>query len=185
MNKVILILLYTCIVFSANAVNANVSNLLTFTNNHLGKIRFHSEPKPFNSATFDSITNEKVTISDFKGKFILLNFWALWCAPCVEEMPALNNLKALLKNESFDVIAIATGRNDKDKVNSFFETKNLTFLDQFFDPKSSFSRQFDIKVLPTTLMIDYEGREVGRVEGTLVWDSLESQKLFREWIKIR
>ena len=54
MNKVILILLYTCIVFSANAVNANVSNLLVFTNNDLGKIKFHSEPKPLNFATFES-----------------------------------------------------------------------------------------------------------------------------------
>ena len=73
----------------------------------------------------------------------------------------------------------------RDKVNNFFETNNLTFLNQFFDPKSLFSRQFNIKVLPTTLMIDSQGREVGRVEGTIAWDSLESQKLFREWIKIR
>ena len=185
MNKVRLILLYTCIVFSANTVNANVSNLLALTNNDLGKIRFHSEPKPLNFATFENITNKEITVSDFKGKFILLNFWALWCAPCVEEMPALDNLKAFLQDESFDVIAVATGRNDKDKVNNFFETNNLTFLNQFFDPKSLFSRQFNIKVLPTTLMIDSQGREVGRVEGTIAWDSLEAQKLFREWIKIR
>ena len=90
-----------------------------------------------------------------------------------------------LQDESFDVIAVATGRNDKDKVNNFFETNNLAFLNQFFDPKSLFSRQFNIKVLPTTLMIDSQGREVGRVEGTIAWDSLEAQKLFREWIKIR
>ena len=75
MNKVRLILLYTCIVFSANTVNASVSNLLALTNNDLGKIKFHTEPKPLNFATFENITGEKVTISDFKGKFILLNFW--------------------------------------------------------------------------------------------------------------
>ena len=108
MNKVRLILLYTCIVFSANTVNASVSNLLALTNNDLGKIKFHTEPKPLNFATFENITGEKVTISDFKGKFILLNFWALWCAPCVEEMPALDNLKTLLNDKSFDVIAVAT-----------------------------------------------------------------------------
>ena len=185
MNKVRLILLYTCIVFSANTVNASVSNLLALTNNDLGKIKFHTEPKPLNFATFENITGEKVTISDFKGKFILLNFWALWCAPCVEEMPALDNLKMLLNDKSFDVIAVATGRNDKSKVNNFFKTNNLTFLSQFFDSKSIFSRKLNIAVLPTTLMIDFKGREVGRVEGTLVWDSMESQKLFKEWIKIQ
>ena len=137
MNKVRLILLYTCIVFSANTVNANVSNLLALTNNDLGKIRFHSEPKPLNFATFENITNKKITISDFKGKFIILNFWALWCAPCIEEMPALDNLKAFLKDDSFDVIAVATGRNDRDKVNNFFETNNLTFLKSYYYGKES------------------------------------------------
>jgi hypothetical protein len=100
-------------------------------------------------------------------------------------MPALDNLKTLLNDKSFDVIAVATGRNDKSKVNNFFKTNNLTFLSQFFDLKSVFARKLNIAVLPTTLMIDFKGREVGRVEGTLVWDSMESQKLFKEWIKIQ
>ena len=185
MNIFKIILLYACISLCANNVNADVTNLIALDNNDLGKIRFHRESRDVTKISFESSNRDKHYISDFRGKFVLLNFWALWCAPCVKEMPAFNRLKEMLKNKDFEIITLATGRNSLTKVNDFFEEKNLMSLTQYFDPNSQFAKASGVKVLPTTLMINFEGKEVARVEGPINWDSSDSERLFLEWLEIR
>ena len=184
MNIVKITLLYACLSFGANTVSADIVNLLALANNDLAKIRFHREPKTYSELGFEGLEGTKISLSDFKGKFTILNFWALWCAPCVEEMPALDKLKGKLHNNNFEVIAVAMGRNSKDKINNFYKGKNLKFLGQYFDPTSELARKFKIKGLPTTIIINREGEEVGRVEGVIDWNSSDSEKLFLEWLKV-
>ena len=185
MNILRFTLLYACISLCANNVNADVTNLMALANNDLGKIKFHREPRDVTKISFEASNRDKHDISEFRGKFILINFWALWCAPCVKEMPALDRLKKFLQNKDFEIITLATGKNSTSKVNDFFEEKNLIFLKRYFDSKSEFAKASGIKVLPTTLMINYEGKEVARVEGTINWSSSDSKKLFLEWLEIR
>jgi len=184
MNIIKIILLYACISFGANTVSADIVNLLALANNDLAKIRFHREPKIYSDLAFEGLDGTKISISDFKGEFIILNFWALWCAPCIEEMPALDKLKGKLKNNGFEVIAVATGRNSREKVDIFYQQKNLKFLSQYFDPKSELARKFKIKALPTTVMLNRKGEEVGRVKGVIDWNSSDSEKLFLEWLQV-
>jgi thiol-disulfide isomerase/thioredoxin len=158
---------------------------MALANKDLGKIKFHREPRDVTKTSFETSDFAKQDVADFRDKFLLLNFWALWCAPCVKEMPALDRLKATLKNKDFEIITLATGRNSITKVQDFFEENRLMFLKQYFDPKSEFAKASGISVLPTTLMINYEGKEVARVEGIINWDSPDSKKLFLEWLEIR
>ncbi len=185
MNIFRLIILYAGISLCANNVNADITNLMALANKDLAKIKFHREPRDISETSFEASNQVKYYISDFRDKFLLINFWALWCAPCVKEMPALDRLKDILKNKEFEIITLATGRNSKSKVDDFFKEKNLRSLRQYFDPKSEFAKASGIKVLPTTLIINYDGKEVARVEGTIDWDSPDSEKLFSKWLEIR
>ena len=158
---------------------------MALANKDLAKIKFHRQPRDVSKIAFEASNQQEYYISDFRGKFLLLNFWALWCAPCVKEMPALDRLKDIQKNKDFEIITLATGRNSKSKVDDFFREKNLMSLRQYFDPKSEFAKASGIKVLPTTLIINYEGMEVARVEGTIDWDSSDSERFFSKWLEIR
>lgn len=108
-----------------------------------------------------------------RGRGVVLNFWATWCIPCVREMPALDALVAKLKDRGVDVIAVSEDRGALNKVPAFFKDKNIENLDLYFDQRGQLSRKLGIDGLPTTLLIDATGREVGRVKGVLEWDADE------------
>lgn len=119
---------------------------------------------------FFNAKEEPLTLSDFKGQGIVLNFWATWCPPCVYEMPALDNLAAQLNDQGVRVIAVSEDRNALAKVPAFFKDKGIEHLDVYVDPKSALSRKFGIDGLPTTLLIGADGQEIGRIKGVLQWD---------------
>lgn len=108
-----------------------------------------------------------------RSRGVVLNFWATWCLPCVREMPALDALAAKLRDRGVDVIAVSEDRNARDKVPAFFKDKGIENLDLHFDRKGQLSRKLGIDGLPTTLLIDATGQEVGRVKGVLAWDADE------------
>jgi len=182
MKFFIRILLYSAINLGANTVNAGTDNLIALANGDLGRIQFHKNEKSFSLSEFERSDGKKTSILDYKEKFLLINFWALWCAPCVKELPSLDNLNMSINNSNFEVIAIATGRNSKERADLFFKTNNITSLELLFDSKGSLARDMRIKVLPTTIMVSSDGKEVGRIEGLVEWDSIASQKLFKSWI---
>ena len=102
-----------------------------------------------------------VTLQDFAGQVVLLNFWATWCAPCVREMPSLDRLQAKLGGEGLAVVTVSRDRGGANVVMPFYERLELTNLGVYLDPKGAFSRAFKVRGLPTTILIDREGRVVG------------------------
>ena len=117
----------------------------------------------------DGDGNER-TLSDFQGRVIVLNLWATWCAPCRKEMPSLDRLQASLGSDDFDVIALAVDRGDLTKVLNFYDEVGIENLAIYHDSTAKAGRTLRAPGLPTTLIIDREGKEVGRVLGDAEWD---------------
>jgi thiol-disulfide isomerase/thioredoxin len=114
---------------------------------------------------------------------VLLNFWATWCAPCIREMPSLDRLQAKLKGEGLVVVAVSEDFAGLDLVEPFFERMKLENLAIFLDSDGALSKAFGIAGLPTTLLIDREGRVVGGLEGPAEWDSGEAVTLIRHYLQ--
>ena len=123
---------------------------------------------------FFNATKEEITIASLKGRGVVLNFWATWCAPCVREMPALDRLAAKLKESGVDVIAVSEDRKALKKVPPFFAANAIKHLGVFYDVKGKLSRKVGVEGLPTTVLINAEGQLVGRVLGVLEWDAPET-----------
>ncbi len=113
----------------------------------------------------------EATLKDYRGKYILLNFWATWCAPCRKEMPQLAELQSEFGGDDFEVLTIATGRNSPTGIKKFFEEIGVDNLPRHQDPRQSLAGQMAIFGLPITVLIDPEGREVARLRGDADWAS--------------
>lgn len=123
------------------------------------------------------------TLADYRGKTILLNFWATWCPPCVREMPALNELAAEFKSKNMVVIAIASGRQGREKPDDWLERRDLKDIISYHDRNQNFLRLFKINTLPVTFVIDENGLMQGGVIGMTEWDSPETKTVLRELLK--
>jgi thiol-disulfide isomerase/thioredoxin len=134
-------------------------------------------PAPEAEFTLDG---KSISLADFRGRLVLVNFWATWCSPCVAEMPSLDRLQAALSAEGLTVLTLSEDRNPA-VIPPFFKQHGLKHLPQAHDPAGRLSRAFGIRGLPTTILIDREGREVGRIEGPAEWDSPEAQALVRHY----
>ncbi len=117
----------------------------------------------------DQDGNER-TLDDFQGRVVVLNLWATWCAPCRKEMPSLDRLQAKLGGDDLEVVALAVDRGDISKITSFYEELGVTNLTIYHDPTAKAGRTLRAPGLPTTLLVDREGNEIGRVLGDAEWD---------------
>ncbi len=126
------------------------------------------DPAP--TATFYDADDQPVTLAEFRGTGVVLNFWATWCAPCVEEMPALDRLDVELKKSNALVIAVSEDREPQLTSPDFYAELGLTSLGMWSDRQMKFSRAAKVSGLPTTLLINQEGQEVAAVLGAIDWD---------------
>lgn len=141
-----------------------------------------AEPQALPEIAFQGPDGEKRSLADFRDRVIVLNFWAVWCAPCLKEMPSLDRLQAKLEKERFEVVAVSIDRGDGDGPRSFFQRLEINHLRLYRDPTNQSSRAIKIRGLPTTLLIDGQGREIGRLEGGADWDSPEAEALIRYYL---
>jgi len=139
-------------------------------------------PLPVPDFAFTDKTGAVLSLADFKGKVVLLNIWATWCAPCVKELPALDRLQAKLARDDATVIALSIDRGGLAQVARFFDRLEIRNLAIHLDPQSRVWRALKVKALPLTLLIDPAGREVGRIEGAAEWDAQEAVALIRSYI---
>jgi thiol-disulfide isomerase/thioredoxin len=133
-----------------------------------------TEPKPAPDLTFLDAEGNEVRLADFQGEVVVLNLWATWCAPCRREMPSLDRLQAKYGGAGLEVIALSLDRGDVAKVREFFEELEITSLAVYHDPTARAGRELGAPGLPTTVVIDRAGREVGRLLGPAEWDSEEA-----------
>ncbi len=126
-----------------------------------------------------------ITLADYKGKGLILNFWATWCAPCVREMPQLNRLSALVRDNRIDVLTVSEDINGLQSVPKFYKSYNLYDLPVLVDKKGKLMRSFAAKGLPLTVLINQHGQEVGRVLGSAEWDKLEIVEYVRKCLSTK
>ena len=125
-------------------------------------------------------TDDKpLLFSNYRGKAILVNFWATWCAPCVKEMPSLDRLQAAMGKDKFVVIPLSLDGPSRPKVAPFYEDQKLTNLGIYFDKGRRIMQSLDVSILPTSILVDRSGREIGRLEGEADWDRPEAIALMK------
>ncbi len=118
-------------------------------------------------------------LGDFRGRLVLVNFWATWCGPCIHEMPTLVRLHQKLDGKDFQIVALSEDRKGWAVITPFITKNNLAALPAYHDPGGKAARALGIKGLPTTILFDRSGRELGRLAGVAEWDSAEVVALMR------
>lgn len=144
----------------------------------------HPQPRALPNVRFTDGSGRAMTLQDFRGKFVLLNIWATWCPPCRAEMPTLDRLQARLGGPDFEVVALSIdqGQQSLDLVQAFYRQSAVKSLAVYLDSSGSASRDLEVAGLPTTLLIDRQGREIGRKIGPAEWDSPEVITLIRSYL---
>jgi thiol-disulfide isomerase/thioredoxin len=132
-----------------------------------------NSPVVLPNVTFRDSNGTTRSLSEFKGKTVLLNLWATWCAPCRQEMPSLDRLQAKLGSEGFQVVTLSMDRAGIRPVLRFFEELAITNLTSYIDDSGEGMYDLGATGLPTSLLINAEGQEVARLIGPAEWDSPE------------
>ena len=136
--------------------------------------------KTYEEVIFKDINEKDINLVDYKGKLLILNFWATWCAPCKEEMPSLDLLQS---NSSFDnlkIFPINIGQEESNKSKIFFRKLDIKYLDIYFDPTVTLAKKFSLRGIPTTILFNKEGKEFARILGSIDFND----KKFIDWLKL-
>ncbi|MDZ4310174.1 MAG: TlpA disulfide reductase family protein [Cypionkella sp.] len=172
MRKMLLVALYTAFGFGANA--GSLDGLLV---GDMKKLAVHSEVVALPEAVLLDGAEAETSLEVYRGKWVVLNFWATWCAPCRKEMPSLDRLAVAVPEIA--VVPVATGRNDVAMIEKFYAEAGVTSLPVLRDPKSALARQMGVMGLPVTVIVNPAGEEVARLIGDAEWDSVEAQAVLK------
>jgi len=132
--------------------------------------------KPAPDFTLKDVNGQTIHLKDFRGKSILLNFWATWCEPCKQELPSMQKLYESLNKKGIEVVAISIDRTDQGKVQEYAKQYHLTFP-VLLDPDQKIRKNYYIMGLPTSYLIDASGKLRGFVSGAREWDSAASEEV--------
>ncbi len=176
MRKMLLVVLYTAFAVGANVGAANAGDLSGLLVGDMKKLAL-VEPVALPDAVLLDGEGLETSLAQYQGKWMVLNFWATWCAPCRKEMPALQRLADAMPDIA--VVPVATGRNDVGQIVKFYGEAGMTSLPVLRDPKSGLAHQMGVLGLPVTLIVNPEGAEVARLIGDAAWDSGEAQAVLK------
>ncbi len=132
--------------------------------------------KPAPDFALTDIHGKPVSLGDFRGKTVLLNFWATWCGACKEELPSMERLYQSLKGKGFEIVAISIDRGNQDRVKKYAREYNLSFP-ILLDPDQKIRKNYYIMGLPTSYLIDPQGQLRGFVSGARTWDHPLSKEI--------
>ena len=142
-------------------------------------IVIHKDLKVYDNVIFLDKNDKKINIKEFNGNLLLLNFWATWCEPCKEEMPSLDRLQINENLSNLKIFAINISQESKKKVDSFFEDLNIENFDPYFDAPTTLAKTFSLRGIPTSILIDKDGKEFARIIGSINFDD----NIFIDWLK--
>ena len=166
--KLLTIIIYLTIAnFSYALEKPDIKNLILLKN-----------PKAYEDIIFKDINQKNVNLADFKGKLIILNFWATWCVPCKEEMPSLDDLKSNSRFNNLKIFPINIGQEDISKSEVFFKKLNIKNLDIYIDAPITLAKKFALRGVPTTIIFNKQGKEFARILGSIDFSNEE----FINWL---
>jgi thiol-disulfide isomerase/thioredoxin len=169
----LLLLALTAAAWAADKANTSVT---------LGQFSPAAAPRPAPEVAFTDMDGKPAGFADFRGKPSVVNLWATWCQPCLREMPSLERLQEKLAGKLI-VAAISQDRGGEKAVTPFLAKLGLDKVKVYLDPKSEVGKALGVRGLPTSIVLDAEGREVGRVEGAAEWDSEKMLAVFEPLVK--
>lgn len=140
-------------------------------------------PRPLPDLTFVDGEGDEMSLKAFEGQIVLLNIWATWCVPCREEMPSLDRLQAQLGGPDFKVVPLSIDREGLPAVKAFYEELGLKALGIYVDQSGRASGKLGAAGIPTTLLVDRQGREIGRTVGPAEWDSDDVVQVLQLYVK--
>ena len=179
----LLICLYTALLIGANAAAADITTIEALRSGSMKKLTFHTAAKAVPEVYFATSNGDQKHLSDFRGKIVLLNFWATWCAPCRVEMPMLSELQTDLGGDDFEVLTLATGRNAPGALKRFFDKAGIDNLPRHRDIKQQLARKMGILGLPITVILNREGEEIARLRGDADWSSNSAKAIITALIE--
>ena len=141
-----------------------------------------SVPRSLPELLFQNANGKALALTDFSGKLVLLNVWATWCTPCRKEMPALDRLQQQLGGPGFEVVALSIDRGGAAAVQAFYEELDIRALSVYVDRTSEAASKLGAIGIPTTILVDREGRELWRKVGPAEWDGAEALELLRRYM---
>ena len=167
--KLLIIFIYLITVnFGYAAEKPDIKNLVLIKNS-----------KMYKNVIFKDINQKDVNLDTFKGKLLILNFWATWCAPCKEEMPSLDNLQSNTKFNNLKIFPINIGKEDASKSELFFKELNIKNLDIYIDTPITLAKKFSLRGVPTTILFNKKGEEFARIIGSIDFNN----EKFINWLK--
>lgn len=146
----------------------------------LAKLQPDKAPAAVPAVAFVDAGGGTHRLSDYRGRYLLLNLWATWCAPCVKELPALSGLKQAMAGQNFAVVAVDVGRDSSDDAAKFLKSHRAGSLAVYRDTNAAFLHAFGAYGLPMTVLIDPQGREVARAIGAVEWNDKAAIAWFRD-----
>jgi len=145
----------------------------------LAAFLIHPEPKPLPDLAFQDGTGKALKLSDWKGRVALVNLWATWCAPCRKEMPDLAKLEKEMGSDQFEVVAISVDRKGAEASAAFLKDTGVDNLKLYVEPSTRIVNDVQSAGLPASILVDRQGRELGRILGPAAWASPEAQALVK------
>ena len=142
-------------------------------------IVIHKDLKVYDNVFFLDKNDKEINIKEFNGNLLLLNFWATWCAPCKEEMPSLDRLQINENLSNLKIFAINISQESKKKVDIFFKDLNIKNFEPYFDSPTTLAKTFSLRGVPTSILIDKDGKEFARIMGSIDFND----KIFINWLK--
>ncbi|RUS58780.1 TlpA family protein disulfide reductase [Pseudorhodobacter sp. E13] len=182
MLRIVLIVLYTGLGLGANSALADVGAAKAVLDGDMRKLVFHDTAKDLPAEVLTDLEGAERGLAEWQGQWVVLNFWATWCAPCRKEMPSLDRLAASVADKGVSVVTIATGRNPPPAITRFFEEIGVQNLPVLLDPKSALARQMGVLGLPLTVILNPAGQEVARLIGDAEWDSADAKAMIEALI---
>ena len=157
-----------------------ISTNLLADNDFSKNIVIHEKPRLIKELKFKDVNLQEVDLTNKKGNIMILNFWASWCLPCKREMPSLENLSH--KYPEIKVFAINMEKPNKLRARDFYKSIGVVSLDIYFDPELKLVKQFKMRGLPTSILINKNGEEFGRVVGEVDFINKDFIKIIKKYI---
>jgi len=148
---------------------------------NLKNLVVHKDPIKLEKINFINIDNETVNLNKFENSLIIINFWATWCSPCIEEMPSLNRLQANPVFNNLQIIPINVGRDNVEKSKNFYKKLKINNLEIYFAKDVELANKFLLRGLPTTVFINKKGEEFARVIGFVDFDDKKIIKWLQKY----
>ncbi len=155
-----------------------ISKSYSYESIEIKNLIINKDLKKYENITFLDTNNKLINLNDYEGNLILLNFWATWCAPCKEEMPSLDSLLENKYLDKLQIFPINIGNENFEKASKFFDEVGIQNLNLYFDPPVTLAKKFNLRGLPTTILIDKKGFEFARIIGSIDFQN----KKFVDWL---